>query len=47
MHQDEEMNALDQLRRRATKAIYIEPLASRLPPTFQESNESSKKDKNI
>ncbi len=47
LHQDEEMNALDQLRRRATKAIYIEPLASRLPPTFQENNKSSKEDKNI
>jgi hypothetical protein len=32
---------------KATKVIYIEPLASKPPPTFQENNESSRKDKNI
>ncbi len=32
---------------RATKVIYIEPHASRPPPTFQESSENSKEEKNI
>jgi hypothetical protein len=32
---------------RATKAIYIEPLASRPPFAFKESNESCENERNI
>ncbi len=32
---------------RTTKAIYIEPLASRPPPTFQKSSKNSREEKNI
>ncbi len=32
---------------KATKLIYIEPLTSRSPLAFQESNKSSKEEKNV
>jgi hypothetical protein len=32
---------------RAIRAIYIEPLASRPPPTFQESSESFGEERNV